>query len=105
MGRDRQCIYGRSGSPKRVLTDAYHAAEGVGQSVELSKLYLIGRFGVKAVLWRDTLGFGEMKRMNEAERVYNAKRANANAENWAEWAKKNPEEAELLARVEKMVDE
>ena len=47
------------------------------------KIRLIDRFGVKAILGRDTLYTGEAVRMLKAEQVYNAKLANMDADNWA----------------------
>lgn len=69
---------------------------------------LIDRFGVKAVLGRDTLGYGEMALMTYAETAEKLKecyqdraqyRDEDGNENWVEWAYKNPKKAELLARV------
>lgn len=82
-------------------------AEGVDQSArshELEKLWLIDRFGVKAVTGRDVLGFREMLFMQSAENVYKSKQANIDSDNWADWAKRNPQAAKTLAEVEKMIN-
>lgn len=89
------------------MVDAFKLAEGGDQnarSKELEKLHLIDRFGVKAVTGRDILGYKEMRFMYAAENIYNAKIANMNSDNWAEWARRNKQVAELLAKVEKMIN-
>lgn len=67
-------------------------------------LRLIDRFGVRAVLGRDTLGAGEMRRMLTAERVVRAYRDRAGAANWAEWAKDNPDDSRLLIGIERSLN-
>jgi len=86
------------------MTAAYHEAEGDGHSRELTALRLIERFGVKAVLGRDTLSAGEIARMITAENIYKAKQANDKSENWAEWARNNPHAAKLLAETMKLLE-
>ena len=69
---------------------------------ELKLLDYIDRFGVRAVMGRDTLGAGEMQAMVMADNVRRAWLSRAGyrdqngAENWAEWAAINPEMSMVL---------
>lgn len=109
--RTVQNVRWRDRHPKRVKADAYRFAEGSGPpSAELLELSYIDRFGVRAVFGRDELSHGEIQRMILAENVKNAYLARRNYrdeeknENWAEWASKHPDDAALLAGVERDLD-
>jgi hypothetical protein len=88
------------------LTDALHAAEGVGRSKDIEIMRLIERFGTSAVLGREQLSNRELRHMISAENVYNAwksrdaYRDENGAENWVEWAGKHPDLSALLIGVE-----
>lgn len=83
---------------------AYRYASREGElPPELDTLRLIDRFGVRAVLGRDVLSLGEMRRMLSAEVVLTAYRARSRAENWAKWADDNPELAGALGQAERTV--
>lgn len=89
------------------MTAAYREAEDPdvsGLSDDLQKLWLIDRFGVRAVLGRDTLYAHEITRMIAAENVYKALRSRTNSDDWAKWASDNKRAAELLAHVEKIIN-
>lgn len=86
------------------MTDAYHEAEGVGHSRELTLLRLVERFGAPSVLGRP-LYAREIIRMNAAENVYKAKYTSEHSDNWAEWARENKHAAELLAKVTKLAED
>lgn len=73
----------------------------VAYSKELDLLAKIDRFGVRAVMGRNTLYYGETRRMILAENIYNAYHARRRSENWAEWAEKNPAMAKILFELEK----
>lgn len=61
----------------------------------------VEEYGAAAVFGR-VLGVGEMRRMSAAMRVYNAYQRRENYvdndghKNYAEWAAKNPDDAEIL---------
>ena len=68
----------------------------------LDMAWRIGSWGVEAVMARAWLSAKEIKHMTAALNVYNAyqgrgsyKDKNGDA-NWAEWAKNNPREANIL---------
>lgn len=54
---------------------------------------------------RPYLGFNEMVKIRAAEGIVHAYRKKVNSDDWAKWAQDNPDEAERLAEVEKMVAE
>ena len=89
--------------------DAYLYAEAVPDdegkrpppSKELANLSYIDRFGVKAVLGRDVLSYGEIQRMITAENIVRAYTSRKREENWAQWALENPHSDELLKDIEK----
>lgn len=85
------------------MTDAYHDCEGVGHSNELEMYNLIKEFGAQNVLGR-VLYAREMMRMYKALTVKHAYQARYKSENWAEWANKNKDAAELLAHVETLLN-
>lgn len=68
----------------------------------LSLLDYIDRFGVRAVMGKDTLGAGEMQAMIMADNVRrawlsrNAYRDKDGAPNWAQWAEAYPDLSEIL---------
>lgn len=85
------------------MAAAFNWLEGDGQKPGiLSLLDYIDRFGVRAVMGRDTLGAGEMQAMMMADNVRraylsrSAYRDEHGAENWAEWAMSNPDLSEIL---------
>jgi hypothetical protein len=84
------------------MTAAYLHAESGHYSLEMELLRKIDRFGVKAILGRDVLHFGELRRFTLAENIYNAYKSRARSENWAQWTKDNPEMADVLAAAEKL---
>ena len=63
---------------------------------------LIDRFGVQAVMNRPYLGAGEINRIYAAENVATAYRMKNDSDDWAKWARENPEQAERLAIAEKL---
>ena len=69
-------------------------------SMELIQLNYIDRFGAQAVMGRN-LGYLELRHMVLAENVLNAYNNRAKSQEWATWAKENPEQAELLAEAVK----
>ena len=54
---------------------------------------------------RPYLGYNEMVRIRAAEGMNTAYLKKANSDNWAEWARDNPAEAERLAEIEKSIAE
>lgn len=81
---------------------AYAYADSGGKSQEIRLLRYIDRFGVKAVMGRDTLTAREIRWMLHAEAISKAYFARSR-QDAAEWVKENPEmnvalrEAQLLA--------
>lgn len=59
---------------------------------------------MRAVTGNDSLGYGELTRMIAAENIYNAFVSRAKSDSWTEWAKRNEKAAELLARIERMIN-
>lgn len=59
---------------------------------------LVERFGTRAILGRETLGAGEVRRMLTAERVVRAYDERQRSPNWAVWSMEHPGEAELLGQ-------
>lgn len=60
---------------------------------------MIDRFGVRAVLGRDILRAGEIRRIIYAEALVQAFRDREKSTNWATWAKENGARAEMLAEA------
>ncbi len=54
---------------------------------------------------RSYLGYNEMVRIRAAEGMVSACLKKANSDNWAEWARENPDEAERLVEIEKLIAE
>ena len=81
---------------------AYRAAAGEGRSRELTLARLIGRFGARAILGRETLYSYEIRRIILAENIRGAYESRGKALNWTEWMTSFPEAADLLARAEAM---
>lgn len=54
---------------------------------------------------RPYLGYNEMVRIKAAEGMVIACLKKANSDNWAEWARDNPDEAKRLAEIEKLIAE
>lgn len=82
--------------------DAYAYAERGGYSIEIDTLYKIDRFGVGAVMGRNVLYYGEMRRMIVAENIVKSYQSRARAENWAAWVEENTAMANLLAEAENL---
>lgn len=57
-----------------------------------------------AVLGRPVLYAHEIYRINAAENVKAAWKSRQASANWVTWARENPEAAELLTEVERMMD-
>ena len=70
-------------------------------SRELDLLSKIDRFGLKAILGRDTFYHGELRHMIFAENIHTAYHARRNASSWAEWAERNPVMSKILFEIEK----
>ena len=76
---------------------AYSKTSEGGASKEIVLGRLIDRFGVQAVMNRPYLGAGEINRILAAERVERANAEKEKHEDWSEYAKRNTDDAELLA--------
>lgn len=87
------------------MVDAYLHAESGQPSPEIAQLQAIDRFGVKAVMHRDTLYAGEIFAMRTAETIYKGYRARQRAEDITEFHRKNPALMDLLVKVEKLLNE
>jgi len=86
------------------LTSAYlYASEGGRKPHELQTAYFIERYGIAAIYGRPLFA-GEIYRMNAAKNVFDAYIGRKQSDNWAEWSQKNPRAAELLGRVEALLD-
>lgn len=95
----RTCAY--ASADAMVNPSAYQPHTPISHySRELDILAKIDRFGVKAILGRDTLYYGEIRSMIIAENIYGAYLARANSNNWVEWAEKNPVMAKILFELE-----
>ena len=84
--------------------DAYNAAVDGHLPREVIDISYIDRFGVRAVVGRDVLSFGEIQRLLVVENIYNAYVSRKSADDWAKWATDNPHAAKILADVEGMID-
>jgi hypothetical protein len=105
MDANHDDLSGRDRSPKRVITDAYYFAIGVGDKPrELKLSENIQVYGAQAVLGR-TMYYREIHRCNIARTVYSVKLKSFDTDNWATWTEKNPDQAELLVNVERMIAE
>lgn len=62
----------------------------------------IEQFGVKAILGRDVLSYGEISRMKYARLIPALFHSREKAENWAAWVRDNREQASLLNEAEKL---
>lgn len=88
------------------MVAAYLYATGEGeQPRELKDLYLIDRFGVKAVMNRDYLGRKEINRMLLAENIVDGYKQMNKSDNWSQWANDNKELYELLEKARKLAKE
>lgn len=84
------------------MAAAYKYAIGEGeQPQELRTLYLIERFGVKAILNRDYLGRREINRMLLVENIVDAQKQMSKSDNWSQWANDNKELYEILEKARK----
>lgn len=84
---------------------AYNAAAGDGRPPSIAILgQSVERFGARAVLGRDTLSAGEIMRMNYCKNVEFAYHSRARADNWAQWAKDNPDLAHVLGEAERLAN-
>lgn len=71
----------------------------------MEQLGRIDRFGLEAVTGRRVFLFGEFLRLRTAENIVNSYRSRQQASNWAEWMESNPRLAQILADVEKLLEE
>ena len=69
---------------------------------ELATGRAIERFGVKAVTGRDVLTCAEIRGIQTADVIVRLFQRRAESENWAEWTKKNPRDAEILEAAQKI---
>ena len=90
------------------MAAALHWLEGDGQKPDVLKLLdAIDRFGVRAIMGRDTLGAGEMQSMMMADNVRrawlsrNAYRDKDGMQNWAQWAEAYPELSQIIVSAGK----
>jgi hypothetical protein len=84
------------------MAAAYKYAIGEGeQPAEVRTLYLIERFGVKAILNRDYLGKHELNRMLLIENIIDSQRQMSKSDNWSQWAIDNKELYEVLEKARK----
>ena len=100
--RNQKDLHRRTTDPKRVKADAYRHANDNRHSPEISMLASIDRFGLEAITGRRQFYFYEYNRLIVAENIVNAYRSRAESQNWSDWARKNPELAQLLASAEIM---
>ena len=103
--RDYQDLYRWARNPKRVKTDAYQYASEGHYSKEIEQLNRIERFGLEAVTGRRVFLFRDFIRMRTAENVVNSYRSRQQAGNWAEWVESNPRPAQILADIEKLLED
>jgi len=86
-------IQGLGDDPKRLKVAVYKYAEDPNSDRtprDLVLLHHIDRFGVQAVMGRNYLGAGEIRRMIYCENLVRFHRSKTKAESWAEWAAKFP---------------
>ena len=86
-----------------MIIAAYKHASGDGISREVVLGELIDRFGVEAVMCRSYLGYNEILKIKSAENMARICQKKALSNNWVEWAQSNPDEANWLAEVEKII--
>lgn len=103
----------RGSNPKRVTASAYAYAEAAADPItglppgmpdELLILTYIDRFGVMAIMGRETLSAGEVRRMMIAENIVRAYQERKASGDWGTWAQENPGAARLLADIEKVIN-
>ena len=94
------------------MAAAFKWLEGDGLKPDVLKLLdYIDRFGVRAVMGRDTLGAGEMQAMITADNVRRAWLSRAGyrdkdgQQNWAQWAEAYPELSEILVHAMKVASD
>jgi len=82
-----------------VIAAAYEYAENPGATPPrwLVLKRRITDYGVEAIMGRSWLGVSEIAKMEASQRVVGAYVDRQKSQNWAEWAKQNPADAELLA--------
>jgi hypothetical protein len=83
------------------MSSAYAYAEGGPITDEIVLARSIERYGTQAIFGR-TLSFHEVRMITLANNIVNSYRERQKSENWAEWAGKYPEKAELLANAGKL---
>jgi len=66
---------------------------------------LIDRYGVKAVLRRDYLGYGEILQINAAERILRLHREMQTFSDWSAWSRQNKDGAAYLLCAMKAASE
>jgi len=83
--------------------EAYGYAIGEGRKPDALKLLeSIDRFGVRAVMGRDTLSYGEISKMRYCELIVNLYHSRERAENWAQWVNDNKAQASALNEAERL---
>jgi hypothetical protein len=58
-------------------------------------------YGAAAVMNRDYLGVGEIRRMEVSAAIIEGYRSREASGNWAEWSAKNPDIARMLVELER----
>ncbi len=77
-----------------------YAGSGEHPPPGLATLSYIDRFGVKAVLGKDVLSYGEIQRMLTEENIVKAFSSRKASGDWAKWAQENPQDEKLLTQAE-----
>jgi len=78
---------------------AYARGEGT-QPYEYRLRKLIETYGVAAIMNRNYLGVGEIRRMEAATNVIDGYKSRQASGNWAEWTAKHPELSKILTELE-----
>ena len=73
-----------------------YADDGQHQSHEIMLGQLIDRFGVEAITGNPVLSVSMARSIMRAEYIEQAYKSRLEAENWAAWAKENPEKDKIL---------
>ena len=73
-----------------------YADDGGTPPREIVLASLIEDYGVAAVMNRNYLGAGEINRMRTAKAVIRIYQERQKAQNWAAWARENPEDCGFL---------
>ena len=84
-----------------MIAAAYVHADGGPLSNELKLLLQIDRFGSQAVFGNEPIPANILNRLYMAEALVMSYKARGASNNWAEWAKENPELSTILNRATK----